>query len=82
MQRSPEVLSALSAKTKDVAEYLEKLAEKARLRAEASEPAAATPQRVDEIPAHGHQVQEEPGYRGPDSESDPKGDGDDEDQGT
>jgi hypothetical protein len=31
-QRSPEVLSALAAKAKDVAEYLEKMAEQARSR--------------------------------------------------
>jgi len=36
-QRSPEVLSALAAKAKDVAEYLDKMAEKARSRNEASE---------------------------------------------
>lgn len=37
-QRSPEVLSALAAKAKDVAEYLDKMAEKARSKNEASEP--------------------------------------------
>ena len=36
-QRSPEVLSALAAKAKDVGEYLDKMAEKARSRSEASE---------------------------------------------
>jgi septal ring factor EnvC (AmiA/AmiB activator) len=35
-QRSPEVLGALAAKAKDVAEYLERMAEKARSRNEAS----------------------------------------------
>jgi hypothetical protein len=35
-QRSPEVLSALAAKAKDVAEYLDKMAEKARSKNEAS----------------------------------------------
>ena len=38
VQRSPEVLSALAAKAKDVAEYLDKMAEKARSKNEASEP--------------------------------------------
>lgn len=37
-QRSPEVLSALAAKAKDVAEYLDKMAEKARSKNEASGP--------------------------------------------
>ena len=36
-QRSPEVLGALAAKAKDVGDYLEKLAEKARSKNEASE---------------------------------------------
>ena len=35
-QRSPEVLSALAATAKDVAEYLDKMAEKARSKNEAS----------------------------------------------
>jgi hypothetical protein len=63
-QRSPEVLSALAAKAKDVGDYLDKLADKARSRKEPSGGAA------------------ELGYRGPDPEADPKGDGADEDQGT
>ena len=37
-QRSPEVLSALAAKAKDVADYLDKMAEKARSKNEASGP--------------------------------------------
>ena len=37
-QRSPEVLSALAAKAKDVADYLDKMAEKARYKNEASGP--------------------------------------------
>jgi hypothetical protein len=36
-QRSPEVLSALAAKAKDVAEYLEKMADQARSRRAPSE---------------------------------------------
>ena len=67
-QRSPEVLSALATKAKDVGDYLDKLADKARSRNEPSATAPGTPQSLD--------------YRGPDPESDPKGDGDDEDQGT
>jgi hypothetical protein len=37
-QRSPEVLSALATKAKDVAEYLDRMAEKARSKNEASGP--------------------------------------------
>jgi hypothetical protein len=37
-QRSPEVLSALAVKAKDVAEYLEKMADQARSRRDAGEP--------------------------------------------
>ena len=81
-QRSPEVLSALSAKAKDVADYLDKLAEKARSLSEASGAVTDTSQWLDEVPAHGDQVQGGPEYRGPDPESDTKGDGDHEDQGT
>jgi hypothetical protein len=65
-QRSPEVLSALATKAKDVGDYLDKLAEKARSRNELSPAVEERPQA----------------YRGPDPESDPKGDGADEDQGT
>jgi hypothetical protein len=60
-QRSPEVLSALATKAKDVGDYLDKLADKARTR---NEPSSSL------------------GYRGPDPERDPKGDGEHEDQGT
>ena len=74
------MLGALSAKAKDVADYLDKLAEKARSRSEGSGAVVDETQSVDEVPAHGDQVQG--GYRGPDPESDPKGDGDHEDQGT
>jgi hypothetical protein len=81
-QRSPEVLSALATKAKDVGDYLDKLADKARSR---NEPSATTPetrQSLDAAAAHSDQGRAEPGYRGPDPESDPKGDGDHEDQGT
>jgi hypothetical protein len=81
-QRSPEVLSALATKAKDVGDYLDKLAEKARSR---NEPSATTPdtsQSPDAVTARGDEGQGELVYRGPDPESDPKGDGDHEDQGT
>jgi len=42
-QRSPEVLSALAAKAKDVADYLDKMAEKSRSRGEATNSAQALP---------------------------------------
>ena len=70
-QRSPEVLSALATKAKDVGDYLDKLADKARSRNEPAGTTTDTPQGRGEL-----------GYRGPDPESDAKGDGDDEDQGT
>jgi hypothetical protein len=79
-QRSPEVLSALATKAKDVADYLDKLADRARSR---NEPSAALPedtQSFDNVPAGGRQSQGD--YRGPDPQSDPKGDGEHEDQGT
>ena len=38
-QRSPEVLSALAAKAKDVGDYLDKMAEKARSRSEPADSA-------------------------------------------
>ena len=41
-QRSPEVLSALAAKAKDVAEYLEKMADQARSRRTPDETGPAT----------------------------------------
>jgi hypothetical protein len=52
-QRSPEVLSALAAKAKDVAEYLDKMAEKARSKNEASglTPSAEDTSRSDESTA-------------------------------
>ena len=81
-QRSPEVLSALATKAKDVGDYLDKLADKARSR---NEPSATTPdtrESLGAVSAHGDQGQGELGYRGPDPESDRKRDGDDDDQGT
>ena len=45
-QRSPEVLSALAAKAKDVAEYLDKMAEKARSKNEPDD-SGLTPPAVD-----------------------------------
>ncbi len=81
-QRSPEVLSALATKAKDVGDYLDKLADKARSRKEPSAAVAKKPQSLDEVPAVGDQGQGALRYRGPDPESDPKGDGDHEDQGT
>ena len=78
-QRSPEVLSALATKAKDVGD---KLADKARSRTEPSAAEARRPQTFGEGPAGGDQGQEALGYRGPDPESDPKGDSDNEDQGT
>ena len=77
-QRSPEVLSALATKAKDVGEYLDNLADKTRARNERS---ADMGKGLDEVPADG-EAQGALGYRGPDPESDPKGDGDHEDQGT
>ena len=49
-QRSPEVLSALAAKAKDVADYLDKMAERARSKNEASgeTPPAEDAPRSDE----------------------------------
>ena len=81
-QRSPEVLSALATKAKDVGDYLDKLADKARSRNEPSAAVAKRSQSFDEVPAVGDQGQGTLSYRGPDPESDPKGDGDHEDQGT
>jgi hypothetical protein len=80
-QRSPEVLSALATKAKDVGDYLDKLADKARSRNEPSATTLDTPPSLDVVTAPGDQGQGAPGYRGPDPESDRKGDGDDEDQG-
>lgn len=42
-QRSPEVLSALAAKAKDVAEYLDNMAEKARSKTAPGDAASAPP---------------------------------------
>jgi len=80
-QRSPEVLSALSAKAKDVAEYLDKMAEKTRLRKEAPAPGSRAVTMGNDAPAPAD-AQVEPGYRGPDPEEGLHGDAADEDQGT
>lgn len=80
-QRSPEVLGALATKAKDVGDYLDKLADKARSRNEPSAATPETPRSLDAVTPD-DQAQGERGYRGPDPESDPKGDRDDEDQGT
>jgi hypothetical protein len=81
-QRSPEVLSALAAKAKDVAEYLDKMADKARSRNETpAHPSDAIALRADDSAAGG-KVRAEQGYRGPDPETAPHGDRADEDQGT
>ncbi len=80
-QRSPEVLSALAAKAKDVAEYLDKMAEKTRSRIETSAPPADAITLRDDDSAGGN-IRAEQGYRGPDPETGPHGDGADEDQGT
>jgi len=42
-QRSPEVLGALAAKAKDVAEYLDKMAERARSKQEADDSGPSLP---------------------------------------
>jgi len=81
-QRSPEVLSALATKAKDVGDYLDKLADKARSRSEPSEIPPDRSQSLDVDIARGDEAQEERDYRGPDPASDPKGDRADEDQGT
>jgi hypothetical protein len=47
-QRSPEVLSALAAKAKDVADYLDKMAEKARSKNKGLTPPAEDTSRSDE----------------------------------
>ncbi len=79
-QRSPEVLSALATKAKDVGDYLDKLADRARSRTEPTAALAEGTESFDEVPAGGDQSPG--GYLGPDPESDPKGDGEHEDQGT
>jgi hypothetical protein len=50
-QRSPEVLSALAAKAKDVADYLDKMAEKARSKNERLTPPAEDTSRSGESAA-------------------------------
>lgn len=47
-QRSPEVLSALAAKAKDVSEYLDKLAERAKSKSDAPALTPSTEVRSDE----------------------------------
>lgn len=81
-QRSPEVLSALATKAKDVGDYLDKLADKARSRNEPTATTPDTPPNLDAGIARSDEAQEERDYRGPDPASDPKGDRDHEDQGT
>ena len=56
-ERSPEVLSAMASKTKDVAQYLEKMAEQARSKratqdAEIPVPTEDVPTREDQAPRH------------------------------
>ena len=80
-QRSPEVLCALAAKAKEVAEYLDKMADKARSRNETSAPSSDAVTLKDEDSSIGDDVLEQ-SYRGPDPETDMHGDGADEDQGT
>ena len=70
----------MATKAKDVGDYLDKLADKARSRNE-SATTPETPRSLDALTPD-DQAQGERGYRGPDPESDPKGDRDDEDQGT
>jgi hypothetical protein len=81
-QRSPEVLSALAAKAKDVAEYLDKMADKARSRTETPDPAPDATTLTDDDSAARRSVQADQGYSGPDPEIEPHGDRSDEDQGT
>ena len=81
-QRSPEVLSALAAKAKDVADYLDKMAAKARSRNETSAPPSDPTTPNDEgLPAGGDELAKQ-GYRRLDPEPAPHGDAADEDQGT
>ena len=83
-QRSPEVLSALASKAKDVGDYLDNMAEKARSRNDPSRPSDEESSRSRDQSAvdTGHVNRQQGGYSGPDPEADPKGDGSDEDQGT
>ena len=79
-QRSPEVLSALAAKAKDVGAYLDKMAEKARSRSESpATPSDVMPLRED---SSAGDAQAEPEYRGPDPAADTHGDKAEKDQGT
>jgi hypothetical protein len=71
-QRSPEVLSALATKAKDVGDFLDKLADKARSRAEPSAAEARRSQTFDESPVGGAQGQEALGYRGPGKWAEPR----------
>ena len=69
-QRSPEVLSALAAKAKDVAEYLDKMADKARSRNDTSTPPSDTATLMAENSPAGEDVLATQDYRGPDPEAD------------
>ncbi len=70
-------------KAKDVGDYLDKLADRARARGTSlRRPWAEGTPSFDRDPAGGRESEEALGYRGPDPESDSKGDGDHEDQGT
>ena len=50
-QRSPEVLGALAAKAKDVGEYLDKMAERARSKQGADDPRRSLPQETSDADA-------------------------------
>ena len=80
-QRSPEVLSALATRAKDVAEYLDRMADKARSRNDSPAPPSDATTLRDDVSATGGKVQADHGYRGPDPETEPHGDRADEDQG-
>jgi hypothetical protein len=58
-QRSPEVLGALAAKAKDVAEYLDKMAEQARSRRATDDAAPTLPTK--DVSASIESPSEEPG---------------------
>ena len=76
------MLSALAAKAKDVAEYLDKMADKARSRNDTSTPPSDTANlRAENSPAAEHILAKQD-YRGLDPETATHGDGADEDQGT
>ena len=79
-QRSPEVLSALAAKAKDVGAYLDKMAEKARSRSESpATPSDVMPLRED---SSAGDAQAEHQYPGPDPAADTHGEKADKDQST